>query len=96
LLVPGLYVFRELEITPQTFLVRTLAAPLTAGTTLIISTWALRMLMPITYPGTAPWLRALPLILHLTAGTIGYIGGYLLVPTGRDDLKILAAKLQQR
>ena len=38
----------------------------------------------------------LPLIVHLSAGTLAYIGGYLLVPAGRGDLAELAGKLRRR
>jgi len=96
LLVPGLYVFRVLEIDPRTYLKRTLSAPLAGGAALIVSTWTLRFLMPVTYPGTALWSRSLPLILHLSAGTLAYIGGYLLVSAGRSDLAELAGKLLRR
>jgi O-antigen/teichoic acid export membrane protein len=96
MLVPGLYVFRVLEIDPRTFLKRTLSAPLAGGVALIVSTWVLRLLMPVTYPGTALWSRSLPLILHLSAGTLVYIGGYLLVSAGRGDLAELASKLRRR
>ena len=36
------------------------------------------------------------LIVHLSAGTLAYIGGYLLVPAGRGDLAELASKLRWR
>ena len=52
LLVPGIYVFRELQIDPRTFLKRTLCAPLAGGLALVAATWALRALLPVTYPGT--------------------------------------------
>ncbi len=62
------------------------------GAALIASTCALQFLMPVTYLGITLWSRCLVLILHLTVGTIAYIGGYLLVPVGRGDLAELAAK----
>jgi hypothetical protein len=96
LLVPGFYVFRVLEIDPRTYLKRTLGAPLAGGAALIVSTWVLRFVMPVTYPGRALWFRSLPLILHLSAGTLAYIGGYLLVSAGRRDLAELASKLRWR
>jgi len=96
LLVPGFYVFHVLEIDPRTYLKRTLGAPLAGAAALIVSTWALRILMPVTYPGTGLWSRSLPLILHLSAGTLAYIGGYLLVSAGRGDLAEMAGKLRRR
>jgi hypothetical protein len=80
----------------HTYLRRTLGAPLAGGTALILSTWLLRYFMPVRYPGTALWVRSLPLILHLSMGSIAYIGGYLLVPAGRGDLLELAGKLLRR
>jgi hypothetical protein len=52
--------------------------------------------MPVTYTGITLWSRALPLILHLTVGTIAYMGAYLLVPVGRGDLVELASKLRRK
>src|SRR5262249_29507221 len=96
LLVPSFYIFRVLEIDPGVFLKRSLGAPLFGGTALVVSTWLLRTLMPVTYPGNALWSRSLPLILHLSVGSIAYLGGYLLVPSGRGDLIELADKLRRR
>jgi O-antigen/teichoic acid export membrane protein len=96
LLVPGIYVFRALEIDASAYLKRTLAAPLAGGAALIVSTCALQILMPVTYTGITLWSRALPLILHLTVGTIAYMGAYLLVPVGRGDLVELASKMRRK
>lgn len=96
LVVPGLYVFRVLEIRPSTFLRRTLGPPLAGAFALIAATWLLRQLMPVTYPGSTLWTRALPLTVHLAIGTLAYIGGYLMVPAGRDDLAQLRGKLLRR
>ncbi len=95
LLVPGLYVFRVLEIEPWTYLKRTLSAPLAGAFALIAVTWLLRQLAPVSYPGLTIATRALPLIAHLSAGSVAYIGGYLLTPTGRGDLTEIAAKLRR-
>jgi O-antigen/teichoic acid export membrane protein len=96
LLVPGIYVFQALEIDMSAYLKRTLAAPLAGGAALIASTCALQILMPVTYTGITLWSRALPLILHLTVGTIAYMGAYLLVPVGRGDLVELASKMRRK
>jgi len=96
LLVPGLYVFRVLEIDPRTYLKRTLSPPLTGAAALILLTWLLRRVMPVTYPGTALYSRAFPLLFHLVAGTLAYAVGYLLAPSGRGDLSELWGKLRQR
>jgi O-antigen/teichoic acid export membrane protein len=96
LLVPGFYVFRALEIDASAFLKRTLSAPSAGGAALIASTCALQSLMPVTNSGSTLWSRSLPLILHLTIGTITYMGAYLLVPVGRGDLAELASKVRRR
>jgi len=95
LLVPGLYVFRVLEIEPWTYLRRTLSAPLAGAFALIAVTWLLRQLAPVSYPGLTIATRALPLIAHLSAGSVAYIGGYLLTRTGRGDFTEIAAKLRR-
>jgi O-antigen/teichoic acid export membrane protein len=95
LLVPGLYVFRVLEINPWIYLRRTLSAPLAGACALLAITWLLRLLAPVTYPGNTIWTRALPLIAHLSAGSIAYLAGYLLTPAGRGDLTEIMAKLRR-
>jgi O-antigen/teichoic acid export membrane protein len=95
-LVPGLHVFRVLEINASAYLKRTLSAPLAGGAALIASTCALQFLMPVTSSGITLWSRSLPLILHLTVGTIAYMGAYLLVPVGRGDLAELASKVRRK
>jgi O-antigen/teichoic acid export membrane protein len=95
LLVPGLYVFRVLKIEPWTYLRRTLSAPLAGALALLTVTWLLRWVAPVSFPGLTIWTRALPLIAHLSAGSVAYIAGYLLTPTGRGDLTEIAAKLRR-
>jgi Na+-driven multidrug efflux pump len=95
-LVPGVYVFRVLEIDPRTYLRRTLIAPLAGGASLIVMTWVLRQLMPNANAGPALWSRALSLVLHLSVGTIAYLAGYLLVPGGRADFWDLFTRLRRR
>ncbi len=96
LLVPGLYVFHVLEINPRTYLKRTLSPPLTGAAALILATWLLRQVVPVTHPGTALYRRAFPLLLHLAVGTLAYAVGDLLAPSGRDDLRELWSKLRSR
>jgi O-antigen/teichoic acid export membrane protein len=94
LLVPGLYVFRELKIDLRTYLSRTLTAPLAGAAALIAATWALRTAMPVL--DAAPGSRTTLLVAHLAIGTVAYLAGYLLVPVGRGDLAELAARLRRR
>lgn len=93
-LVPGFYVFRVLKIDPWMYFRRTLSAPLAGACALVAATWSVRLLAPVTYPGTAIWTRALPLIAHLTVGSAAYIAGYLLAPAGRSDLTEILSKLR--
>ena len=50
LLVPGLYVFRELKIDLRTYLQRTLTAPLAGAAALVAATWAFGIAMPVPGP----------------------------------------------
>jgi len=95
LLAPGLYVFRELQIDPRTFVKRTMSAPIAGASALIAVTWLSRALLPVV-SGSALGPRTTLLVLHMIAGTLAYIAGYWLVPTGRGDLAALAAKLRGR
>jgi O-antigen/teichoic acid export membrane protein len=96
LLVPGIYVFRELGIDMRSFMTRTLSAPLAGAIALVVATWALRSSLPVTYPGTSLWSRSTPLILHLTVGTLAYLSGYLMTRVGRADAVELTGKLRWR
>ena len=60
LIVPGLYVFRVLEIDLRTYLRRTLCPPLTGAVALISATWLIRQFVPVVWPGTILWVRAFP------------------------------------
>jgi O-antigen/teichoic acid export membrane protein len=96
LLVPGVYVFRELKIDVRTYMKRTLSAPLAGAAALLVVTWAFRAGMPVPGPVAAPGARTALLVAHLAAGTAAYVAGYLLVPTGRGDLTALVARLRRR
>jgi Na+-driven multidrug efflux pump len=95
LLVPGLYVFRVLNIRPATYLVRTLSAPLAGAGALVTTTWLVRLAAPPALRGTTVLVRALPLLAHLTVGCLAYLAGYLAVPAGRTDLALLLRKLRR-
>jgi hypothetical protein len=96
LLVPGIYVFRVLEIDPRTYLRRTLIAPLAGGTALILMTWVLQLIIPCPGASAAPGPRVFLLMLHLSVGTLAYVAGYLLLPGGRADFRELVARLRRR
>jgi O-antigen/teichoic acid export membrane protein len=95
LLIPGIYVFRVLEIRPGTYLRRTLGAPLAGAALLVVVTGVCRRLFPTMAPGSTVLVRSLPLLGHLTAGCLAFLAGYLLVPTGRADLALLVRKLRR-
>ncbi|MCA1684907.1 MAG: polysaccharide biosynthesis C-terminal domain-containing protein [Planctomycetia bacterium] len=98
LLVPGVYVFRVLDIRPRRFLARTLSAPAAGGLALVVAALALRAAFPL-HPSPAGGLsltRWLPLAAHLAAGCLAYAVGYLAAPAGRADLIEAAAKFRHR
>jgi hypothetical protein len=95
LLIPGLYVFRVLDIDVRTYLKRTLGAPLAGAMALVAATWLLRQAFPVAYPGDTLLTRSLPLVIHLSVGTLAYAVGYLLVPAGRGDVIELWGKLRR-
>ncbi|MFO0892344.1 MAG: oligosaccharide flippase family protein [Isosphaeraceae bacterium] len=95
LLIPGVYVFRVLKIDLKQYFSRTLAAPLLGAAMLVAATSLIQQLLPITYPGESLRTRALPLLLHLTVGTLAYIAGYLMAPHGRSDLAEIYGKLRR-
>jgi O-antigen/teichoic acid export membrane protein len=97
LLVPGVYVFRVLDIKYSTFLVRTLSAPFAGALALVVACWACRGVVPPGPSTTAAGLmRALPFLTNLSVGTIAYMIGYFVTPAGRGDARAIARKLGRR
>ena len=96
LLVPGVYVFRVLEVRLRTFLSRTLSAPLAGAAALVATTWALGKVLPSDPLGATPSARSILLLVHLAIGSLAYVAGYLAVPTGRGDLAALVGWLRRR
>ena len=96
LLVPGIYVFRGLKIDIPTYFRRTLAPPMAGSAALLAVAGVLLALMPIPGPGAPSSVRWTMLGTHLAAGSLAYLVGYLLVPTGRGDLVALAGRFRRR
>ena len=96
MLIPGVYIFRVLEIAPRTFLKRTMSAPLCGAAFLMVSTWLLGLIVPVNDQGQAFGNRMLRLLVHLIVGTAAYASGYLLTPVGRQDFREMVAKVRRR
>jgi O-antigen/teichoic acid export membrane protein len=93
-LVPAVYLFRMLDIHPRIYLRRTLSAPLAGAALAVVATCLLQVWLAVIDAGPIMRVRILPLLVHLTGGTLAYLVGYLLVPVGRGDLRELAARLR--
>jgi Na+-driven multidrug efflux pump len=96
LLVPGVFVFRELEIDPRAFITRTLGAPLGGAVLLLAATSVLQQLLPVNSAVGESWSRVLRLLIHLLVGSLAYVAGYVLMPIGRRDLVEVVGRLKQR
>ena len=95
-LAPGIYVFRVLEVRASTFLSRTLGAPLAGALALMAATSALRLAWSASPVGLTLVSRSAPLVAHLAVGCLAYLGGYLAVPAGRADARVLLSKVLRR
>lgn len=91
--VPGVYLFKILNISPTHFFKRTLSPPLLGGLALICAALICRQFVPPLLPGAAFVHRALALILNLSVGSLGYLAGYMGAAAGRSDFTDLARKL---
>ena len=96
LLVPGVYVFRTLGIDPGRFVLRTLGPPLAGAAALSAACAGFSRVVPPTAWGPSRLDRWAPLGLNVAVGVAAYIMGYVLTPTGRGDLRLLAGKLRSR
>lgn len=93
LLVPGIYLFRALEIRYSTFFFRTLSAPIAGALALVATSFACRWFLPPDPVGSTGLARSLPLLVNLSVGTLGYFLGYAASPMGRSDLDAIKQKL---
>jgi O-antigen/teichoic acid export membrane protein len=97
LLVPALFVFRELEIHPATYLQRTLSAPVCGMVALVVACGLLNLVWSARPPEGASRLgRYIPFLTHLSVGVLAYLAGYMVAPRGRDDLAALGRRLSGR
>jgi O-antigen/teichoic acid export membrane protein len=96
LLVPGIYVFRVLDIRYSTFFARTLSAPLAGSAALVLACWAFRSIVPAEPSGSIPGLaRSLPFLANLSVGTLAYLVGYAITPAGRGDVRAIVRKIRR-
>jgi O-antigen/teichoic acid export membrane protein len=94
LLVPGIYVFRVLDIKYSTFLTRTLSAPMTGALALVAASWAFWSVLSPEPVGQSPGLiRSLPFLANLSVGTLAYLLGYVAAPAGRGDARAIVRKV---
>ena len=96
LLVPGIYLFKLLEIRPSTFFTRTLSPPLVGGLALLATCWIFSRIVPPDPVGTTTAGRILPFLANLTMGSLAYAAGYIAVPAGSGDFAALGRKLLRR
>ena len=96
LLVPGVYLFRALDVRPSTFFIRALSAPMAGALALVAGCWAFQQILPPGPAGPSPIARAWPLLANLSVGSLAYLAGYLATPTGRGDLEAIGRKLLRR
>ena len=96
LLIPGVYLFRLLEIRLSTFLTRTLGPPLAGAAFLVPAAWVCSTIAPPGPSGTTLISRSSALVLNLSLSVVAYIFGYLAVARGRADLVAFVRQFRQR
>ena len=98
LLVPGIHIFRVLDIRLRIFLTRTLSAPIVGALALLAATWLLGWIDPL-HPSPEKGMSLLRwnhLAGHCAVAGLAYIAGYLAVPVGRGDWSELSGKFLRR
>ena len=86
LLIPGVYLFRVLEIRLSTFATRTLGPPLAGAALLVPVSWICGMAMPPEPIGSGVLSRSSPLLVNLVVSSLAYLAGYFATRIGRADL----------
>ena len=91
LLVPGVLLFRLLRVRLSGLPVPDAQRPPARGRAADRGHLGLPRALSSPDPsGTTLATRSLPLVIHLTLGTLAYLAGYLAAPVGRADLAALA------
>jgi len=96
LLIPGVYLFRLLEIRLSTFLTRTLGPPLAGALLVVPVSWICHRVLPLEPIGTGVLSRSSPLLLNLVVSSLAYLLGYFATPVGRSDLAALVRQIRHR
>lgn len=94
LLIPGMYVFRGLEIQPSEFFRRTLAAPACGALALLVACLALKLVYSPMGHGPNLLVQAVPFLIHLAVGCTAYGLGYTAVSSGRGDVAALTRRFR--
>jgi hypothetical protein len=96
LLIPGVYLFRLLEIRLSTFVTRTLGPPMAGAALLMPVAWVCSTIVPPEPTGTTLISRSAALVLNLSLCVVAYLLGYLAVARGRSDLVAFVRQIRQR
>jgi O-antigen/teichoic acid export membrane protein len=96
LLVPGIHVFKVLEIDLREFALRTLSPPLVGASALVICCLGFQGIYPANPRTHVGLSRYLPFLINLTVGCLAYLLGYVVTNSGRSDLSLLVRKLRRR
>ena len=96
LLIPGIHVFRVLDVKPSVFLRRSLGPPLLGAASMIVAVFALQSVWSAEPQPGSIVSRAGPLIAHLTVGMLAYFAGYLILREGRGDGGVLWKRISRR
>lgn len=95
LLIPGVYVYRVLEIDPLVFLRRSLAPALLGASVLILVSSVLNYTITGPGGGAGSLARVAWLAGHLSLGMLAYMLGYMLVPSGREDARWILGRIRK-
>jgi O-antigen/teichoic acid export membrane protein len=96
MLIPGVYLFRLLQIRPSTFVTRTLGAPLAGAAFLIPVALICCAVLPEEQTEPSVISRSLPLVLSLAVSVAAFVIGYVATSSGRSDLVALVRYFRGR
>lgn len=96
LIIPGIYVFRNLEIRPVEFFRRSLGAGLSGSLMMCVGLLGINLIWDVNAPNSTWSMKLVFLMMHICIGLLIYATGYFLNYWGKKDREWILSKVRNR